>query len=53
VRRWIKRSFSTPLLFYFGGQLPLPFPDGLSVVDGPFGGVHPEDFAMLAPFIFL
>jgi hypothetical protein len=35
---------------YFEGQFPLPPPDGFPVVLGPFGGVHPLDFAIIAPF---
>lgn len=27
--------------YFFGGQFPLPPPDGLPVVLGPFGGLHP------------
>ena len=32
--------------YLFGEQLPLPPPDGLPVVLGPFGGLHPPDLAM-------
>ena len=39
-------------MYYLDGQLPLPPPDGLPVVLGPFGGVH-VPFPMRTPFINL
>jgi len=49
---FIRLSLSKPFSsqnYFLGEQFPLPPPDGLPVVDGPFGGLHPD----LAIVVFL